>query len=622
MILPFPKGLRRPGWRVVGLALLTFTLNAVLSRVGAGEFEVLGIPVKTVSIMGAAIGVDENDQETLYFNCAQPGNRLFLLQVNAKSGKASQFSAPIGEGARSVIAGPDKSVYLGTWESGYLLKFDPHQPEKGLVSLGKPSATESYIWEFAVGADDRIYGCTYPQARLIRYDCKTGQSDDLGRLDQSEMYARSIAASTNGSLYIGIGTVRAQVVRFDPATGSRTRLLKEDQRPHGTALVSRAVDGRVYARINGNEFRCDGDLLTPVSGTPKTPPMTLNDGRTLTSFKATDDHVLYTLTTPKGRKQAKKAAFDGAGIRIFALAAGPNEHIYGSTALPLEVFDYSPQDKMLRHLGNSTGAEIYSFATDGNLLYACAYPRSYLTVYDPRKAWEFGEQRENNPRGIGYMGAGHLRPRATIIGPDGRVYVGSLAPYGEVGGALGIYDPKQDKVVENYRNIIPDQGISALCQDPATGRIFGGSSSEAGGGARPVAKECLTFAWNPKTRMKEWESAVVAGDHQVVALTAAHGKIFGVSHPSRTLFILDAKTWAVLGKIAVPFGAVHEVSLAYYPPHDSIYGLAHDSIFKVDPKTFAITEVARSKEPISCGIAVTQTGIYFGSMMRLVRWKW
>jgi hypothetical protein len=104
---------------------------------------------KVSSIMGAVVGVDEITNNVIYFNCAQPGNRLFLLQVKPDTGQARQFAAPVGEGAWASLVAPDQCVYLGTWESGYLLKFDPRDPEKGLVSLGKPSTTETYMWQFA-----------------------------------------------------------------------------------------------------------------------------------------------------------------------------------------------------------------------------------------------------------------------------------------------------------------------------------------------------------------------------------------------------------------------------------------------------------------------------------------
>src|SRR5690349_6630713 len=109
--------------------------------------------------------------------------------------------------------------------------------------------------------------------------------------------------------------------------------------------------------------------------------------------------------------------------------------------MPLGLFDFTPESHRSRFLGTVPGAEVYSFSSEDDLLYICWYPSSYLAVYDPAKPWDYGTNRNSNPRGLGYMGDGHLRPRAMIVGPDKRVYVGSLPPYGQVGGALGIYDP-------------------------------------------------------------------------------------------------------------------------------------------------------------------------------------
>lgn len=571
----------------------------------AGHFENLGVPIKSAGLFGAAVGVDEKENEVIYFNCSQPGGRLFLLQVNPKTGDSRQFEAPIGEGARDLIVAPNHCVYLGTWEGGYLLKFNPKQPDRGLVSLGKPSATETYMWHFAIGNDGCVYTCTYPQARLIRHDPKTDQSEDFGRLDPTEMYARTVASSTNGFVYVGIGTVRAQIIQFNPKTGEKKSLIAEADRPAGTGLVFRGEDGAVYGRVTGRYFRCDADRLTALKDLPSIPNPKLRDGREITSTSVENGKVSYTLTK-NGKSVVNRVAFESKGLQLFAIGAGPDGNIFGSSVLPLEIFEFNRTTRTSRHLGNSPGAEVYSFVTDGKLLYACSYPRSYLTVYDPVKPWKFGESRANNPRGIGYMGDGHLRPRAMIIGFDG----------------LGIYDPSKYRIVENYRNLIQDQGISALCSEPGTKMIFGGSAIGAGGGGRAVAKECVVFAWDPTKKQKAWEKVIVPGDSNVAAMAIAHGKVFGVSRPSQTLFVVDPKTFEIVHQAKVPFGSVHEVSLAYYQPHDCIYGLAKNSVFKVDPKTFEITEIGRSLDPITCGFAITEDGIYFGSKTQLIRWNW
>src|SRR5438552_4160067 len=107
--------------------LVLLLLVARVREIEAGHFTNLGIPVRSALLMDATIGEDEKSDEVLYFNCAQDGNRLFLLQVNPLTGQTRQFDAPIGDGAWAMLVAPDHSLYLGTWEGGYILKLDPHQ---------------------------------------------------------------------------------------------------------------------------------------------------------------------------------------------------------------------------------------------------------------------------------------------------------------------------------------------------------------------------------------------------------------------------------------------------------------------------------------------------------------
>lgn len=612
--------------RVTRRCLLQLTLLTYLtfSSALAGEFERLGTPIKATMIAATGAGVDENGDDVLYFSCAQPGSHLFLLQANPRTGASRQWPAPVGEGAWALAVAPDKRVYLGTWESGYLLRFDPKHPEKGLESLGKPSQSESYIWQLAFGDDGKLYGCTYPSAKLVRYDPATGKSEDLGRLDPHEMYSRWIASSTNGNLYISIGTVHAQIVRFNPRTGESKPMWKENERPAGIPTVFRSTDGRVYASAANGSFLCDGDELKAVKELPARALPTLRDGSMLSEATVERGAIQYQLKHPNGVLEKKSAKFEGTGVKLFVVGSGPGGRIFGSTALPLEMFDFTPGTRELRDLGNPTdvGGEIYSFATDAEQLYICAYPNSFLSVYEPAKTWHYGKTKDSNPRGIGPMGIGHLRPRAMVVGADHRVYVGSLAPYGQTGGAMGIYDPQQNKVTENYPHLITNQGISALCFDAGSKLLFGGSCIEPGGGATPLASQCALFAWDVKAQKKVWEKVIVPGDRNTAAMTAANGSIFAVTTPSSTLMVIDPKTFRVVSQTKIPFGHLHEISMVYYAPHKKIYGLAGQTIFSVNPETFAMTEVARCPAPIGCGFAVTETGVYFGSGAELWRWKW
>jgi len=85
--------------------------------------------------MGCIVGPDGRGGEALYFNLNQTGGKLFLVQVDPETGQARQFNAPQGPGAWAFITGPDDRIYLGTWDGGLILRFDPKQPDQVFKSL-------------------------------------------------------------------------------------------------------------------------------------------------------------------------------------------------------------------------------------------------------------------------------------------------------------------------------------------------------------------------------------------------------------------------------------------------------------------------------------------------------
>jgi len=611
-------------WRLLPFFLLG---GVSMSQAASGTFEDLGIPVRKAGLMGAIAGPDATGKKRLlYFNFNQSGAPLFLVVVDPDTGETHQYNAPQGPGAWGFIVGPDDRIYLGTWDGGLILRFDPKQPEKGIEVVGKPSATESYIWMYALGPDGKLYGCTYGQAKLISYDPRTGEMADLGRMDETQQYSRSVATGPDGKIYIGIGYARANVVVYDPATGKHESILPDEARLAGTgAAVHLGSDGQVYAQVGDHWFRAEQGKLQPIPASEfpgnDLSPRTLADGRILTHADLDGN---YTLTDPKtGQTTSGKFQYQGAGSGLFVVGVGPHQRIYGSTAMPLELFEYDPASGRLQDLGNPTpvGGEIYSLVDWHGKLYVCAYPGSWLSVYDPDKPWSgYGTGPQDNPRGIGNIGDGHLRPRAMIVGPEENLYIGSLPPYGQLGGALGVFDPRQDKTIENYRHLIPDQSIVALAYDAESGLVFGGSSIAGGGGSTPSQSDAHFFVWDPQGKriLHDWVPA--PGHGSIVALAAASGKVFGVTS-GRLLFVWDIASQRAIYTAMVPFGPVHEISLGRWKD-GLIYGLAGNTIFTIHPQTYEMREVATYPGGISCGFGLAESGIYFGSGVHLIRYRW
>jgi streptogramin lyase len=565
--------------------------------------------------MGCLVGPNGRGGEALYFNFNQLSGKLFLVQVDPDTGEARQFNAPDGPGAWAFLAGPDDRIYLGTWDGGLILRFDPKQPTLGIQVLGKPSKTEEYLWQYDLARDGWLYACTYPQAKLVRFDPRTDAMEDLGRMHPTEMYSRSVASGPNGKVYVAIGMEKGDLVVFDPATKSHRSLLPPEFRPASGAVsvaVWRGADGQVYGVAGSRQFRIDDEAMVPVEQPGAKSPMKLRDGREVTAFERGG----FTLKDPKtGETLRRTFKYAGAGDRIFMVGNGPNGAVYGSTAMPLEVFRYDPGSNRSEHLGSMPGGEVYSMMPHEGRLYLCYYGGAIMNLYDPAQpGWKFGTSPGSNPLSFGGVGDGHLRPRAMIRGPEGRLWIGSEPPYGEHGGALGVWDTTLNRTVENHRHVVTNQSIVSLAWEPRSGLVFGGTGNFGGGGTRPVEKEAKFFAFDPRTRRKVFESAPAPGARNYPATVAANGRVFTTA--GNRLFVFDPATLSLVATHELP-GPQVEISLGQHG--NRLIGLTSRAVYSVRLPDGEVTTLGSAPKRIDCGFALEGDSVYFGSGVELWR---
>ncbi|MBI4326446.1 MAG: hypothetical protein HY674_14450, partial [Chloroflexi bacterium] len=221
-----------------------------------------------------------------------------------------------------------------------------------------------------------------------------------------------------------------------------------------------------------------------------------------------------------------------------------------------------------------------------------------------------------NPISFGGVGDGHLRPRAMIRGPGGLIFIGSEPPYGELGGALGVWDPQQNKTIENYRHLVTNQSIVSLTWEPKSGLIYGGSGNYGGGGTRPAEKEAKFFAFDPKKKQKVFEAALVPGARNYPATCAVEGSVF--TSVGDQLLVFDPHSMKVVQTHSLP-GAQVEISLGVHRS-GPLVGLTGKAVYVADPATGKLTHTARAPGRISCGFALTDEAVYFGSGAELWRY--
>jgi hypothetical protein len=209
------------------------------------------------------------------------------------------------------------------------------------------------------------------------------------------------------------------------------------------------------------------------------------------------------------------------------------------------------------------------------------------------------------------MGEGLYRPRAMIAGPHGNVYIGGYPDYGFLGGAISVYDPKNNEK-RVYRHIIQNQSIASLAYIEKFNLIAGGGSIRGGTGTHAVEKEAKLMLWDPKEEKKIFESVVVPEAKTILSLVVtAEGLLYGITDNEK-VFVFDPEQREVKKIVDLGFEEPREISLQLGPDL-KLYGLAKEAIFSIDPRNDQISLVTKPPVPIHSGMAMLGRKIYFGS---------
>lgn len=180
--------------------------------------------------------------------------------------------------------------------------------------------------------------------------------------------------------------------------------------------------------------------------------------------------------------------------------------------------------------------QVETVASVNDKLYIGTYGHSRIYEYDPTRPWT-----SSNPRMLADLsGYGQDRPFASV-GVDSlhKLYVGSVADYGNHQGALAVYDGAKRKV-EVFSPIVSEQGIVSLAYKD--GLLYGGTTIYGGlGTSGPKEKEGKLFVFDTATHTKVFEIAPVPGRKVVSGLLAGpDGMIWGVAED--TIFKFDPNT--------------------------------------------------------------------------------
>jgi outer membrane protein assembly factor BamB len=575
----------------------------------------LGIPVREAILWGTYIGPGKTGRmDTIYVSFGQYKAPLFLLAVHPDTGETKQFNGPLSSemGSWGFTIDHENRIYLGSYYNAHLLRFDPKT--EAWEDLGRPGGeSESFICKITTAKDGKIWGGTFPSAKLFSYDPKTGVIRDYGRMAPDQFYCYPTAGE-DGLIYCAIQFEKTDIVVFNPETEDKTSLIPSESRKPGQVSLVIGKDGKIYTKLSTSEqwFRIErGEKLVeiPMSDIPF-PQRGLPDGR---QFSVLDHSILRIENPTTGEEKKIPFQYEAAGAYIFVVGTGPDGRIYGSSMLPLRLFVYDPFAQTHHNLGRASYAngEIYSMGSHEGKLYACSYPEARLSVYDPKKPLKFGDQEDSNPKDLGPIGDKQYRPRAMIAGPHGKIYIGSYPDYGHLGGAISVYDPKENQR-RVYRHVVQNQSIASLAYIEKLDLIAAGSSVRGGTGTHSTEKEARLILWDPKEEKKVFEIIPVPEARTILSLaTTVDGIVYGITENDQ-VFVFDPVKRDVMKIFVLGFKEPREISLQLGPDL-RLYGLAKEAIFFIDPRNDQISLVTKPPVPIHSGMAILNGKIYFAS---------
>lgn len=568
------------------------------------------------------------------------GDPLTFNVLDLRNGKRIHSVEVPGESmAGFVHQSSDGSVYFTVSQvtPGVLFRYIPEKKE--LLRIGERIKGEVWLRDVVSDADGRIYTATYPNAKLLSYDPRTGETRDYGSVVKDAAYGYT-GVLVDDEVWIGTGTVphiiavkrntgamreiaipemfiknvqyisklskRGNYVfaKFSPAGITDAAMYnlhtKEwKQAPAGIADSTEPDDtGTVYFLYNRqlHSYNLEtgkaeetGMAKTParrgLSGKQRTYDIGLVniDGKKAVVGMTTEGN-LWRYFPETGAGDTLKAEVQESAAKIVGFSTGPDGRIYAGAKFGSGMIGrIDPATHKIERITGPVQAE--GVGGKGNTILIGEYTGAGLNVGDLSKPWSWG----SNPRKVFNLGRGgpYYQDRIWTIEPAGdRFALGTIPEPGQNGGALTFFDPVTGKY-EVHRDVVKKQSVIDLTS--RDGLLYGATAVHGGSGTEEEAKEACLFIWDLAAGKKIWEGVPVPGSPVISSLTwTPDGLLWGISETGE-VFEFDPQNRKVLRIKSVcssanthPWG--NHSSLVYNEQTDAFLGTVGGRVFCLNRK--------------------------------------
>ncbi|MBO5689335.1 MAG: hypothetical protein J6S73_05345, partial [Lentisphaeria bacterium] len=584
---------------------------------------------------------DGKGNDTLFIFLMDDLNRR-SLQIDPETGKVDIVPTPvkITDCVYASVLSSKNKIY--THYGSYFLEYDPEVKKYTFCTKTFPQMA---MW-MTEGKDGVIWSATYPNCGLVSYNPATKKFTDYGSINKENwaQYPRALVAADDGWIYVGIGSTRAQIIAFNPATGKYTALLNGDaERPNpSSASISKYSDGNVYAVIGKHavyrlkdgqktrlEKRPDGvSIVRAVEGHQGLFHGKFPSGRTVVWVDLDIPGATLTTTKADGTRKTVKFPFPNDGVHMMGVDVTEDGIVGGGSFFPFRFATLDPKtgaktDQMARFQCNTIAAH-------DKYLYLGCYSGGQVLRYDPTKPWSWTGNMAANEQSLNsnpaFYGKAHPevhRPHGLAVSPDGKTVVMTGTPgYGLTGGGMAVVNTETGamKVYSSKEMGHHPEATFSVAILPGNKALIG-TTIAPGTGGETLAKHASLLLFDLAAGKTIRRSTILGQDVATVSnlLTLDNGLVLGVTN-SKRLFCYDPEkdvivresSFAVFGN---PVGGQGPRILL--KDGKKVYLLLQTGVAEVDPATCQITKVMQVKDGISVGGGIHNGTLYYTKGTRL-----
>ncbi|WP_053598364.1 FIMAH domain-containing protein [Bacillus sp. FJAT-18017] len=468
----------------------------------------------------------------------------------------------------SITSDPDGNVYVGTYPSGKVFQYNPDTNKVTDFGQMNPEYTQEHIRSLAY-IDGNIYAGT-GHSKIVKYTIATGEKQDIAaslgepghvydmdKVDNRYLFIR-YELSSNGYIYDTVTEEWLDVV----IPKVRGLHVEEESLNGNVYYMDLGSNALKYINLETLEIHDSG--MKYGSGFRGVDWVEFDDpalpGKSLVTVNFSGSIYIFNIETNKVIE--RPSVVRGTAATMARVETGPDGNLYMSGVQTSRGAIYDPNDGSTRSFALGQGD---SMATLGDKVLVGVYPEGKIVEYDTTK-----EPSAANPRDLFVLGENQNRI-IDIHAADGKAFIGSVPFYGELGGALTIYDPAvEGEKYKVYRNVVQDHSIVSLTYKD--GLVYGSTTINGGLGIDPAAQEAKVFVWDVENEQKVKETTV---------------EIPGLNNP-------------------------HTIGELSFGPDGLLWGAADNMIFALNPETL---EVVKSKK-------IYPDGVLFYSPWQPIDLKW